>query len=151
MDAQLVSVIIDNFNYERFLRRAVDSALAQTYPKVEVIVVDDGSTDGSLALLEEYRDTVTVITKENGGQASALNAGFARCNGDVVLFLDSDDELRPDAAEKVVEALRPGVAKVHYRLESVDADGTSLGVLYPPADLPLAHGWVVEQLLRDSR
>src|SRR5215213_900396 len=92
----LVSVIIDNYNYGRFLREAIDSALGQTYPRVEVIVVDDGSTDDSRAVIAAYGDRVVPVLKENGGQASAFNAGFAASRGELICFLDADDTFMPE-------------------------------------------------------
>src|SRR6188474_3407037 len=97
----LVSVIIDNYNYGRFLREAIDSALGQTYPRVEVIV-DDGSTDDSRAVIAAYGDRVVPVLKENGGQASAFNAGFAASRGELICFLDSDDAFKPEKVAAVV-------------------------------------------------
>src|ERR1700710_2740423 len=92
-----VDIVIDNYNYGRFLPDAIESALAQTHEKVTVTVVDDGSSDGSQQLLEEYEGRVAVVLKENGGQASALNPGAALCGGGGVLFLAADDNLHPEA------------------------------------------------------
>ena len=90
--APTISVLITNFNYARFLPQAIDSVLAQTVPPHQVVVVDDGSTDDSLAVLRKrYSSTVEVLAKPNGGQGSAFNAGFARCEGDVICLLDADD------------------------------------------------------------
>ena len=89
----LASVIVNNYNYGRFLPDAIDSALAQTYVPLEVIVVDDGSTDASRDIMSGYLPRIRPVLKPNGGQASALNAGFAASRGDVVLFLDADDIL----------------------------------------------------------
>lgn len=97
----LVSIIISSYNYGRFLRQTIDSALAQTYPNVEVIVVDDGSNDDSPDIVRSYGGRITGILKMNGGQASSLNIGFAASHGDIVIFFDSDDFLRPHAAERV--------------------------------------------------
>ncbi|HKB93853.1 MAG TPA: glycosyltransferase [Gaiellaceae bacterium] len=138
-----VDVVVDNFNYGRFLGDAIDSALAQTHPHVRVIAVDDGSTDESRSLLARYADRVELVLKENGGQASALNAGLARCRGDVVIFLDADDVLFPHAAAAVAEAVArvPGTVQVPYRLQVIDADGRRHAQLKPPAemDLPAGH------------
>jgi glycosyltransferase involved in cell wall biosynthesis len=124
-----VDIVIDNYNYGRFLRAAIESALEQSHPRVNVLVVDDGSTDDSRAILSEYGGAVTAVLKENGGQASALNAGFARSTGDVAIFLDSDDMLRPHAAALAAAsfAADPRVAKVQYRLEVIDGEGRPTG------------------------
>ncbi len=99
----LVSILINNYNYGRFLPEAVDSALSQTYKDVEVVVVDDGSTDESRDLLAAYGSKVISVLKENGGQSSAFNAGFARSGGDLICFLDSDDIF---AAKKVATIVK---------------------------------------------
>jgi len=134
----LVSIIIDNFNYARFLRAAIDSALAQSYAPVEIIVVDDGSTDNSGEVISSYGEKVSSVLKPNGGHASAFNAGFRVSHGTVVMFLDADDALLPNAVEEVVRVWYPGVAKVQFVLAHVDADGRSLGgtVPYSPAQMP---------------
>ena len=90
---RLASIIINNYNYGRFLADAIDSALSQTYPHVEVIVVDDGSTDSSRVIIGRYGDRITAVLKENGGQASAFNAGFRVSLGETIVFLDADDIL----------------------------------------------------------
>jgi glycosyltransferase involved in cell wall biosynthesis len=126
-----VSVIINNYNYERFLASAVDSALRQTHPDVEVIVVDDGSLDGSLSALEPYGAAITVVVKNNGGQGSAYNAGFERASGELVIFLDADDWLYPAAAAELAAAWRAGVVKLQFRLALVDESGAPLGRYVP--------------------
>ena len=96
-------MVINNYNYARFLRQAIDSALEQTYP-VEVVVVDDGSTDDSVEAIASYGDKIRAVLKSNGGQGSAFNAGFAAARGDILVLLDSDDYLRPNAVERVLAA-----------------------------------------------
>jgi len=134
----LVSVIIDNFNYARFLRAAIDSALEQTYAPVEVIVVDDGSTDNSREVISTYGDRVSAIFKPNGGHASAFNAGFCASHGSIVMFLDADDVLLPNAVEEIVRAWHPAVAKAQFVLAHIDKQGLALGgtVPYSPAQMP---------------
>jgi len=141
-----VDIVIDNYNYARFLPDAIESACAQTHPKVTVTVVDDGSSDGSQELLDSYEDRVAVIRKENGGQASALNTGFERCQGDVVMFLDADDTLDPGAAAAVAAtfAAAPELVKVQFRTEVIDADGKVTGAIKPAAHLPMPSGDVRE-------
>jgi hypothetical protein len=140
--APAVDIVVSNYNYARFLPEAIESACAQTHVRVQVIVVDDGSTDESRQLLRGYEDRVTVVLKENGGQASALNAGMERCEGDVVLFLDADDTLRPEAAARVAAAFAAddAVAKVQFRMDVIDAAGRPTGELKPPGHLPMPQG-----------
>lgn len=101
-EKSLVSILINNYNYESFLGEAIDSALSQTYPYTEVIVVDDGSTDNSPRIIASYKDQITPVLKENGGQASAFNAGLAASQGDIICFLDSDDTFTPEKVAEVV-------------------------------------------------
>jgi len=99
------SCLVNNYNYARFLGEAVDGALAQTMPFDEVIVVDDGSTDGSVDLLRRrYGDhpRIRIISKRNGGQLSSFNEGFLASSGDVLFFLDSDDVYQPDYVATVL-------------------------------------------------
>jgi Glycosyl transferase family 2 len=127
MDSLKVSIVVNNYNYARFIRAAIDSALAQTHPDCEVVVVDDGSTDDSRGVIESYGKRILAICKANGGQASALNAGFAASSGEIVMFLDADDALFPEAAATIVSAWRAEVARMQFPLEIVDADGSRLG------------------------
>lgn len=108
------SVIVTSYNYEDFVLEAVDSALAQSRAPLEVIVVDDGSSDGSPALLRDrYGDDrrVTLLFGENGGQLAAFQSGLAAARGDVVCFLDADDVWRPDFLARIGEVYdtRPDV------------------------------------------
>lgn len=98
----LVSVIINNYNYAQFLEEAIASALAQTYTNLEIILVDDGSTDNSPEIIARYGDRIKPIFKKNGGQASAFNVGFAASQGDIVCFLDSDDTFVPEKVAEIV-------------------------------------------------
>jgi glycosyltransferase involved in cell wall biosynthesis len=105
ISAPLVSVLINNYNYGRFLGQAIDSALGQNYPRIEILVVDDGSTDNSRDVINTYAGQVFPVFKQNGGQASAFNAGFANCHGEIVCFLDSDDIFAPGKVARVVQVL----------------------------------------------
>ena len=138
----LASVIVNNHNYGRYLRSSIDSALAQTHPHVEVIVVDDGSTDHSREIMAEYGSRITPIYKPNGGQASAINRGVEAAHGDVLFFLDADDMLKPDIVERVVAAFQadPGLVWAMFRLEVTDASGRPTGVLRPQAHIPRRDG-----------
>jgi len=137
-----VDVVITNHNYARFLPEAIESACAQTHPEVRVVVVDDGSTDDSRQVLECYGDRVEVVLKEQGGQASALNAGLERCRGEVLLVLDADDRLRPQAAARVAAAFAasPRLSKVQFPMAIVDADGRPTGEVKPGGHLRAPTG-----------
>src|SRR5262245_57305107 len=102
----LISILINNYNYARFLREAIDSALAQSYPHAEIVVVDDGATDGSREVIASYGSALTVVVKENGGQASAFNAGVTASRGDILCVLDSDDYFHPNKIARIAEACR---------------------------------------------
>src|SRR4051794_25098084 len=124
MTTRPASVIVNNYDYGRFVAGAIESALAQTHGATEVVVVDDGSTDDSREVIAGYADAVVPVLKENGGQASAFNAGFERSRGDTIVFLDADDRLAPTAVERAVAELDdPQLAKVHWPLRVIDADG----------------------------
>ncbi|MBE9030420.1 glycosyltransferase family 2 protein [filamentous cyanobacterium LEGE 11480] len=125
MAQPLVSILINNYNYGRYLAEAIDSALNQTYSPVEVIVVDDGSTDDSAAVLATYADRVQVVQKENGGQASAFNCGFAASQGELICFLDADDWFKPDKVARIVEVFTADatVEWCFHPLEMVDVTG----------------------------
>lgn len=99
----LVSILINNYNYGRFLAEAIDSGLNQTYSNIEVIVVDDGSSDNSHEIIKSYGNKIIPILKENGGQASAFNAGFAASKGDIICFLDSDDIFNQEKIAEVAQ------------------------------------------------
>jgi hypothetical protein len=129
----VLTVVIVNYDYERFVGEAIESALGQTYDAVEVVVVDDGSTDGSREVIGAYGDLVRPVFKENGGHSSACDAGFAASEGDVVMFLDSDDVLLPDVGARVMAefAGEPGLAKAQFRLAVVDGELRPTGEVHP--------------------
>src|SRR4051812_29781979 len=89
-----VSILINNYNYARYLRECIDSCLAQDYENLEIIVVDDGSKDDSVEIVRSYGDRVILVAKENGGQASAFDAGVAHSSGEILCFLDADDTFK---------------------------------------------------------
>lgn len=102
---KMVSVIIPVFNGENYLRQAIDSALSQTWPDVEVIVVDDGSTDGTACLCRSYGDKIRYFYKDNGGVSSAVNLGIRKMRGEYFSWLSHDDIYHPDKIEKQIKAL----------------------------------------------
>ena len=122
----LVSIIINNYNYSCFVRTAIESSLAQTYKNIEVIIVDDGSTDDSRNIINEYLNRAKVVLKTNGGQASALNVGIAKSKGNFILILDSDDYLYPEAVEVCVKAFPNGYSRIYYRFKYIDKDNNPI-------------------------
>ncbi len=111
----LISVIVPVYNVEAYLSRCVDSLLVQTYSQLEILLVDDGSTDGSAAICDEYAakdPRITVLHKENGGLSDARNAGLTACKGDYVVFVDSDDYVSPLHIQNLWEALSSANADI---------------------------------------
>jgi glycosyl transferase family 2 len=146
-DSPSVSIVITCYNYGRYIRGSIESALTQTYSNTEVVVVDDGSTDDSAEIIATYGRTLVPVLKANGGQASAFNAGFERSHGDIVIFLDADDTLLPTAVERAVELFHePGVTKVHWPLRVVDDCGRRTGGIHPSK--PLSEGDLRDEVLR---
>jgi glycosyltransferase involved in cell wall biosynthesis len=126
----LVSAVINNHNYGRFLSQAIDSVLGQTYPadRVELVVVDDGSTDDSRAVIEAFGGRVKRVYRDHGGQAAAINAGVAAASGELVCLLDSDDWWRPDKLARVVRwfAGNPSLGLVQHWCQEVGSSGRPL-------------------------
>jgi glycosyltransferase involved in cell wall biosynthesis len=102
----LVSVVIPSYNSARVIGQTLESALAQTHPALEVIVVDDGSTDDTEQAVRPYRDRIVYVRQENQGLAGARNAGMARATGDLVAWLDADDLWNPEKVALQVAVLR---------------------------------------------
>jgi glycosyltransferase involved in cell wall biosynthesis len=120
-----VSIVITNYNYARFLREAIDSAVSQTYSHTEVIVVDDGSTDASREIITSYGARVVPVLKQNGGLTSAINAGLVASQGELICWLDSDDVFLPNKVEVVADVYQryPQAALIYHKLQIIDADG----------------------------
>jgi len=127
-----VTVIVTCYNYGHFLESCLDSVLGQRHAPDQIIVVDDGSIDDSAMISHRYQDRVQVIRTENSGQAAAFNAGFAASTGDMILFLDADDILSPEALESLLYRWSHDLAVLTFGLETVDASGRSTG-LYAPS------------------
>jgi glycosyltransferase involved in cell wall biosynthesis len=120
----LVSIIINNYNYAHFLPKAIDSALNQTYSSVEVIVVDDGSTDNSQEIIRNYGNKIVPVLKENGDHASTFNAGFAASSGEIICCLDADDRFILGKIIQVVEVFtsHPEIGWCFHSLKLVDSE-----------------------------
>jgi glycosyltransferase involved in cell wall biosynthesis len=128
--APTVSVVIATYNFEQFLARAIDSVLAQDYPAdaVEIIVVDDGSTDGTPELMRAYEGRVRYIRKPNGGHLSTFDRGIGEAAGEYIALLDGDDEWLPHKLREQVAMLeaRPDLGLVHGDMRVVDEHGRVL-------------------------
>jgi glycosyltransferase involved in cell wall biosynthesis len=134
-----LSIVIGNYNYGDFVSAAIESALAVDWPDKEVIVVDDGSTDASRSIIEGFCGRVVAYFRSKSHQLGAHMFGFERSNGDIIIFLDSDDLLEPQIMRKIANVWRPGVSKVQYRMNLIDAAGIQLGSAipqFPPKDDP---------------
>ena len=141
-DEALVSVLMTNYNYGKYIEQAVNSVVAQTHGPLELIIVDDGSTDNSREAIERlkaeigsrFSNGVLVVHKTNGGLHSALNAGFQHVNGETALFLDADDMISPEYIAKATRLLwqkrQEGVGLVYTNSVMIHADGTLFRDLY---------------------
>ncbi len=150
--APVVSVVVTAYNLARFLPTALDSALGQDWPRdaVQVIVVDDGSTDETPAVLERYRDRVTVIRQDNAGLPAAAARGLGEARGDYVALLDADDEWPADRVHRHVTMLeeRPELGLVHGDMEIIDDRGATVHPSFFAAwDVDATDGWVLGRLM----
>ena len=123
-----IAVVVTAYNYGHFLSACLDGVLEQTRPADEIVVIDDGSTDDTAAVLARYADRVRVVACKNGGQAAAFNRGFAETSAELILFLDADDLLHPHALETVLLHWSADMASLVFDLEMIDAGGASLGL-----------------------
>lgn len=123
----LISVIIPVYNVAPYLREAFDSVVQQTYSNLEILIVDDGSTDGSGEICEEYcsDDRVQLIHQENRGLSAARNSGLDRATGEYIAFLDSDDAWRLDFIEKMLETIdKADIAVCRFEIHQLRLDST---------------------------
>jgi len=135
LDSPLVSVVTPCLNSARYLEETIESVLAQDYPRIEYIVMDGGSTDGSLEILKRYEGRLRWVSKPDLGTADAINRGFQLSHGEIFAFLNGDDIYLPGAVSTAVEHLRdtPGAAAVYGDAWWVDETGHRLA-LYPVRD-----------------
>jgi len=131
-----VSIVIPNFNRGRYLTACIESVLAQSFAKREIIVIDDGSSDFSREVLYRYHDKITLIEQEHCGAAAARNAGIAAAGGDYIAFLNSDDLINPNRIELQYKALRsnPEAGLVFCDLNFIDAEDNPIGDVYSHDD-----------------
>jgi glycosyltransferase involved in cell wall biosynthesis len=123
-----VSIVIPSFNHARYLAAAIDSVLAQDYPRVELIVIDDGSTDDSAAVLEKYRGRFYWEVQRNQGQAATMNRGWRMSRGEILAYLSADDALLPHAVSASVSCLgrNPDAVLCYCDFNLIDPDSAFL-------------------------
>lgn len=125
------SIVITSFNYASYLEGAIQSVLCQRDARRELIIVDDGSSDGTESILRRYEQQATIVRQRREGQCAAYNAGLSRARGDIIIFLDADDLLDPQALQRVIPLFSEQVVKVQYRLRLIDGRGVPRGGAIP--------------------
>jgi glycosyltransferase involved in cell wall biosynthesis len=149
----LVSVLIANYNYARYIGETLESVLCQTYPHFEVLVCDDGSTDNSCEVIETYvqKDPrIQLIRKQNGGVASGLNAAYQQSKGEIVCILDADDLWMPTKLQRVVEKFK-SESKCGFVIHNViQIDGQGKNIKPTPMMKQLASGWMAPDVLENG-
>ncbi|MGI8502902.1 MAG: glycosyltransferase family 2 protein [Hassallia sp.] len=149
----LVSVLIANYNYARYIGETIESVLCQTYPHFEIIVCDDGSSDNSCEVIESYvqKDSrIKLIRKQNGGVASGLNAAYQESLGEIVCILDADDLWMPDKLLHVVEKFKSD-SKCGFVIHNlIQIDGQGRNLKSTPMMKQLASGWMAQDVLENG-
>lgn len=141
-----LSVVIANYNYAHYLPVALDSVLALDPPFEKVIVVNDGSRDNSIEVLEEYRDRITLLDLENQGQLGACLSGLAEVESDYVYFLDADDYVANNFTKVVGKQMETTPVKIQFQLSGVDEFGQTNGSVFPK----FPEGYSAEQMQADN-
>lgn len=126
----LVSIVTPSFNQAQFLEETIKSVLAQDYPNIEYIVIDGGSTDGSVDVIKKYQSRIAYwVSEQDKGQTDAINKGFAKAKGDIFAWINSDDAYHPNAVSEAVQFLNenPDVAMVYADCDFIDEQGRVIG------------------------
>jgi glycosyltransferase involved in cell wall biosynthesis len=149
----LVSVLVANYNYAKYIGKAIESALDQTYPNLEIIVCDDGSTDNSCKVVDAYvqKDSrVKLVRKQNGGVSSALNAAYRESSGEIICILDADDIWMPNKLPKVLEAFQSDSQCGFVIHNVIQIDGHGQFIKRTPMLSNLASGWMAPLALENG-
>lgn len=127
-------MVIPVYNASSYVSETIESLLRQTYPNLEIIAVDDGSKDDSLAILQRHQSKVRVLSQANGGQSSALNRGWGEARGEIIGYLGADDLLHPDAITKLVNSLleNKNAVAVYPDYQLIDQVGAVIREVHPP-------------------
>ncbi len=143
MNQPLVTIVTPCYNSAQFIEDTIQSVLAQTYPNIEYIVMDGGSTDGTQAIAERYADRLTLISERDRGQTHAINKGWQRAKGDILAWLNADDRYYPDTVEKAVSYLttHPEIGWVYGYGDSLDINGQPMPFRHP------VYAWDYQKLL----
>ncbi|QIT56556.1 glycosyltransferase family 2 protein [Aquisalimonas sp. 2447] len=147
--APLISIVTPTFNRAGYLPVAIDSVLAQTFPNLEYLIVDDGSTDNTSDVVNSYDDErIRYFRQENQGQSVARNVGIENSRGEFVCFLDSDDAWVPEKLQQQLEAFRahPEAGVVYGDYIFIDAEGDTLSM----RNMGRRSGWITEARKRSA-
>ncbi len=145
----LVSVIVPIYNVERYLAQCLDSIIGQTYPHLEIILVDDGSTDGSTVIAQQYAEQdgrIQLISQQNQGLSGARNTGVSKSTGEFLVFVDSDDWLHIRIIEQAVQQIKPGIDLVAWGYDRVFQLQSSAGSSWFSGDIEFDKRKVREHL-----
>ena len=137
----LVSIVTPSFNQARFLEDTIQSVLSQNYPRLEYIIVDGGSTDGSVDIIKKYENKLAWwVSEKDKGQTDALNKGFARAKGDILAWLNSDDTYEPGAIDAAVKLMQPNpeIGLLYGDANYINEAGRVIGK-FPAAQTNLKH------------
>ncbi|BAZ02150.1 putative glucosyltransferase [Tolypothrix tenuis PCC 7101] len=152
-DRPLISVLVPNYNYAKYIGETLDSALQQTYTNFEIIVCDDGSKDNSCEVIEGYlqKDSrIKLIRKQNGGVATALNTAYSHSQGEIICLLDADDIWMNNKLQKILEVFRlnPKCGFAIHNVIQIDGQGNFLKST--PMFRRLASGWMGQSALQNG-
>ena len=146
-DYPLVSIIVPSFNQAEYISITLDSLLNQTYPNLEIILIDGASTDNTLEVLKSYQNQLShLISESDKGQSDAINKGFAIAKGDIVGWLNSDDILYHDSISKVVDCFKTydNLSFVYGDIDLIDSNGTVIGELHGQAEIDKSIFWKLD-------
>lgn len=146
MTTPVLTVLIDTYNYGHFIEQAIESVLSQDSPvdQVEILVVDDGSSDDTAERVKKYGSRIQYFYKPNGGQASAFNLGFAHARGEIVVLLDADDYFLPGKLRQIIKAFQhhPEAGLIYHPLLELYADSNELREW----DMVLVSGFILDDI-----